>query len=365
MATQIAISPIWNQQHLDANGNPLVGGKIYAYVAGSASTLQAIYNSSGSMLANPLTLDSSGRPTPFYLDLSKSYNLVLTNSAGSVIASADNVFGGQSAAQTQSIIDSSGGSFLPLTGGGVTGNLSVSGTTQLHNTAVQGTLSASGAVSLGATTATSVTGALDANSKVITNVATPVATTDGANKAYVDTAAGALIPAGVVMPYAGYSNTPPDGFYFCFGQSISRTTDPLLFAAIGTVYGAADSNTFNVPDYRGTFLRGRDGGRGKDPDTNRDIGSFQQDASQQWISYIACDERIPGKVAGAVQADSGTIRSEAVAAGCPNASVNTSGGGSNTPNYMKLSNSLTTRTSSETRPSNYAVNFIISRGMKG
>ena len=362
--TQIAISPVLNQQVLDANGKPLVGGKVAAYVAGSTTTLQTIYNASGAVQANPITLDSTGRPAAFYLDLSKSYNLVLSDSTGAVIASYDNVYGGQSAAQTQSIIDSSGGAFLPLTGGGITGNLSVAGTTQLHNTAVQGTLSASGAVSLGATTGTSFTGALDANSKVVANVATPVATSDAANKSYVDTAAGALIPAGTVLAYAGYGNTPPAGFYFCNGQSYSRTTDAELFAAIGSVYGAADGNSFNVPDYRGTFLRGRDGGRGKDPDSNRDIGSFQQDATQQWISYIACDERVVGKVAGAVQADASTIRSEAVAAGCPNAPVNTSGGGSDTPNYMKLSNSLTTRTSSETRPSNYAVNYIISRGKK-
>ena len=51
---------------------------------------------------------------------------------------------------------------------------------------------------------------------------------------------------GTVQAFAG--TTPPDGWLFCDGAAISRTTYADLFAAIGTTYGAGDgSTTFNLP----------------------------------------------------------------------------------------------------------------------
>lgn len=64
-----------------------------------------------------------------------------------------------------------------------------------------------------------------------------------------------LTPTAVVLPYAGVS--APVGWLICNGNAISRTTYANLFAAIGTQYGSGDgSTTFNLPDYRWTFLRG-------------------------------------------------------------------------------------------------------------
>ena len=63
-------------------------------------------------------------------------------------------------------------------------------------------------------------------------------------------------PAGAVFPFAGVGNIPA-GFLLCDGQAVSRTEYSDLFAAIGILYGAGDgSTTFNVPDFRGQFLRG-------------------------------------------------------------------------------------------------------------
>lgn len=46
----------------------------------------------------------------------------------------------------------------------------------------------------------------------------------------------------------------------CNGQAVSRTDYSELFAVIGINFGAGDgSTTFNVPDYRGKFLRGLGG----------------------------------------------------------------------------------------------------------
>jgi len=61
--------------------------------------------------------------------------------------------------------------------------------------------------------------------------------------------------------------TPPEGYLECDGSAISRATYADLFTVIGDDYGNGDgSTTFNVPDYRGRFLRGWDHGAGTDPD---------------------------------------------------------------------------------------------------
>lgn len=62
-------------------------------------------------------------------------------------------------------------------------------------------------------------------------------------------------------------DTPPARFLECDGSAISRTTYSALFAVLGTTYGAGDgSTTFNLPDYRGQFLRGWAHGEATDPD---------------------------------------------------------------------------------------------------
>jgi microcystin-dependent protein len=60
--------------------------------------------------------------------------------------------------------------------------------------------------------------------------------------------------------------TPPSGYLECDGSSLSRVTYAKLFAAIGVTYGMANETSFNLPDYRGMFLRGWDHGAGNDPD---------------------------------------------------------------------------------------------------
>ncbi len=75
----------------------------------------------------------------------------------------------------------------------------------------------------------------------------------------------AVNPVGTVITKA--SNAVPSGYLYCNGQAVSRTTYAALFADIGTTYGVGDgSTTFNVPDFRGYFLRGQNDGSGNDPD---------------------------------------------------------------------------------------------------
>jgi microcystin-dependent protein len=66
---------------------------------------------------------------------------------------------------------------------------------------------------------------------------------------------GAGMPAGAIAAYAGAN--APDGWLLCDGSNVSRKSYPLLFAAIGTAYGAGDgSTTFGLPDLRGRVPMG-------------------------------------------------------------------------------------------------------------
>lgn len=79
-------------------------------------------------------------------------------------------------------------------------------------------------------------------------------------------------PVGSLVPMA--SPITPDGYLYCNGQAISRTTYATLFAFLGTRYGAGNgTTTFNLPDYRSVFLRGWDDGRGLD--SGRIFGAYQ------------------------------------------------------------------------------------------
>jgi microcystin-dependent protein len=70
---------------------------------------------------------------------------------------------------------------------------------------------------------------------------------------------------GEIITFAG--TTCPTFSLAADGSAVSRSTYSSLFTAISTRYGTGDgSTTFNLPDYRGYFLRGFDNGAGNDPD---------------------------------------------------------------------------------------------------
>ena len=63
-----------------------------------------------------------------------------------------------------------------------------------------------------------------------------------------------LNPVGTVIQ--GPITSAPTGYLLCNGQAVERTKYSKLFDVIGTNFGSGDdSTTFNVPDYRGCFLR--------------------------------------------------------------------------------------------------------------
>lgn len=77
-------------QFFDANGNPLNGGKLYSYSAASSSQLFLYTNKELTIpYADPLVLNSAGRPAgPVYMQ-NYPYKLELYTSAGALVWTAD------------------------------------------------------------------------------------------------------------------------------------------------------------------------------------------------------------------------------------------------------------------------------------
>lgn len=72
----------------------------------------------------------------------------------------------------------------------------------------------------------------------------------------------------------------PAGYLYCDGRAVSRTTYANLFNVIGARFGAGDgTTTFNLPDWRGTFMRGWDDGRGLD--SGREFGTRQDSQNKK------------------------------------------------------------------------------------
>jgi hypothetical protein len=124
-------------QFFDNNGNPLSGGLIYTYAAGT-TTPATTYTASDGLTANanPIVLDSAGRtPAQIWLTEGNSYKFVLQTSLSTLIKTDDNIF-----ASYQLAVDV--GVAVGLGAGSVTSNIAVgdtaldSNTTGSNNTAV-------------------------------------------------------------------------------------------------------------------------------------------------------------------------------------------------------------------------------------
>ena len=138
-----------------------------------------------------------------------------------------------------------------------------------------------------------------------------------------------LIPIGNITMWPSNGGIPAN-YLICEGAAISRTNYANLFSVIGTIWGAGDgSTTFNVPDFRGLFLRGYDNGRGIDP--GRNFGSYQDMAIQSHSHFIA-------------------VSNETIAGGGSTIPCNRPGG-------IQINTNAVGGT--ETRPRNLAVLFLI------
>jgi microcystin-dependent protein len=144
----------------------------------------------------------------------------------------------------------------------------------------------------------------------------------------------------------------PSGYLYCDGTAVSRTTYSALFAAIGTAHGIGDgSTTFNLPDLRGKFLRGVSDSTSNDPDK---------------ASRTAVNGGNSGNTVGSVQSHAMTDHAHQ-SNGNHNV-VGTGGGLIGSANFASVgsgnslvgpASTVTSNTSSETRPINVYTNFYI------
>ncbi len=97
----------------------------------------------------------------------------------------------------------------------------------------------------------------------------------------------------------GFGAVPP-GCLECNGSAVSRTTYNQLFAAIGTSYGIGDgSTTFNLPDFRGLFIRGWNHGSTNDPDA----ATRTEATALTTFSFTGNTDGITGNITGISSSD--------------------------------------------------------------
>ena len=128
----------------------------------------------------------------------------------------------------------------------------------------------------------SMTGDLKMGNFQIKNVAKGTVSTDAVNKSQLDelgsntnTTLTALLNRlwriGDIKQSVKTANH--DNWFLCNGQAVNRVTYSELFALIGTRFGAGDgTTTFNLPDYRGKFLRGLGGNSAANMETTQAEG---------------------------------------------------------------------------------------------
>ena len=152
------------------------------------------------------------------------------------------------------------------------------------------------------------------------------------------------VPIGTVLANAG--SVLPKGFLNCYGGTAKIADYPQLAAHLGNTYGVATATDFYLPDLRGYFIRGLDNGRGVD--ANRVLGSSQLDALQNMIGDVVIIKSMVLSATGAFSAWS--TGAQPYCGTSASAGINQN---------VRFNASNVARTSTETRPVNVAMNYII------
>ena len=173
------------------------------------------------------------------------------------------------------------------------------------------------------------------------------------------------VPSGAVFCIA--VATVPSGYLECNGNAVSRSTYAALFAIIGTTYGAGNgSSTFNLPDLRGEFIRGYDNGRGVDSGRSifdpqgHQFGQHNHNVSASSSSSVTDPGHQHSMSVGFFNSLSSGGALAFRDAGTSNRINNASTGISvSTSTSISQSNRGGTENSSETRPRNIAMMYVI------
>ena len=196
--------------------------------------------------------------------------------------------------------------------------------------------------------------------------------------------ASALMPSGVILPFAG--STSPMGWIVCDGTAYSQADYPELFAVLGSSYNtqvnpttgsawaAPSAGQFRVPDMRGLFLRGEgtasggdavsvgghQGGKTAKNGLGNGTGTASGNAggvSADHAHYIAAAMNVGESWLGWLVNDGEPNRNHAMAMRDAGA-----GNGANANHVHGISVGTTAQTitgDNETRPTNRGVKYII------
>ena len=245
-----------------ASANSVAAANITGTIAGPQITSGAI---GSTQLASNLTLGGTTTGT-FSGGLTGNVTGNVTGSAVSFSGVlAGDVLGPQSATVVSTVGSSTAANIH-------TAELTTNAATNANTPSTIVRRDASGNFSAGTITATLAAGSVG-TAQLAANAVQTVNIADGQVTAAKLAASAGATPAGGVIAFAG--SAAPAGWLLCNGAAVSRTgVNAALYAAISTAHGIGDgSTTFNVPDYRGRFLRGVDGGALNDPDSSASANS--------------------------------------------------------------------------------------------
>ena len=210
-------------------------------------------------------------------------------------------------------------------------------------------------------------GNINAGGFRVCNLANGVLATDAVNKGQLDSLnvgvsdemmqiLDLLQPVGDIKASVLAENH--GNWLICNGQAISRTEYSELYALIGTRFGAGNGvTTFNVPDYRGKFLRGLGGNSAADIYTTQAEGV---PAIPSHYHYMAANENGRSNLVSLTASNYLTVEGGASATAAVAYRLN---GTTNAPTLGKTSSVAPTSSvygsSSHVTPINQAINYFI------
>jgi hypothetical protein len=84
------LAPFPKMQFFDDNGNPLAGGSVNTYAAGTSTPIVTFQDSIGTPNTNPVVLDSAGRAN-IWIDSAQAYKFVVSTRDGVQLYTVDNI----------------------------------------------------------------------------------------------------------------------------------------------------------------------------------------------------------------------------------------------------------------------------------
>jgi microcystin-dependent protein len=176
-------------------------------------------------------------------------------------------------------------------------------------------------------------------------------------------------PIGAVVAYAGqidenFQNR--EGWMLCDGRPLKDDqSNHDLFLAIGTIYGRGlDQNgqqvgDFNLPDYRGYFLRGVDAGARRDADRAAAGAERSGVGSTQTEAFKEHNHSASGATKGNPFSSTPTASSEWKSGFAGGSAFSNSGQRGVSRNALEVTVTVDNAGATETRPINVAVHWII------